>query len=107
MPSMQQLHVRGGAAALTTSLLVSVGLEGCVFVASLEENELLGIVGGWGKRGGDKVCGAGSAGAGSVGAGAGCGPWVKVLVIGAGAQYGCWVCVEVQMEKRKEMLGRQ
>ncbi|KAF5836201.1 hypothetical protein DUNSADRAFT_6267 [Dunaliella salina] len=45
LPSPQQQHVRGGAAVLTTSLLVSVGPEGCVCMASLEGSSLLGIVG--------------------------------------------------------------
>jgi len=51
LPSPEQLHIPGGAAALTTSLLVSVGYDGCVCVAALEENNLLGLVGGWNKRG--------------------------------------------------------
>jgi len=50
LPSPQQQHVRGGAAALTTSLLASVGPEGCVCMVSLEGSSLLGIVGATGKH---------------------------------------------------------
>eukprot|EP00967_Tisochrysis_lutea_P045233 scaffold54895_cov18-Tisochrysis_lutea.AAC.1 len=57
LPSPQQQHVRGGAAALTTSLLASVGPEGCVCMVSLEGSSLLGIVGATGKHQASKAPG--------------------------------------------------